>query len=233
MKILIAIPSIGRLEKLERCINSIVKCRDKCQEHTVELAVFFNRQSEADYLTEKYKGLPWITAHMINGEHRSPSLWNFILQKFECDCLCYLSDDLELDYNCIHNGLQCMLKNFPDLDGVVGFFIKNFPPDRVVQASFGLIGKKFADRFPDRKVFCPDYYKFWIDKELEDYATSIGKFIYCAGASLIHYHPAHSKEDADQTHRDVRNYIMRDITTRNERQKRNYLWGKDFMTIGA
>jgi len=233
MKIFAAIPSYNRQDKLIKCIESIERNKEHLGEHKLILGLYFNTTQEVEFFEELYGKTDWVYPFFINEEHRAPDLWNSILTKNQSDLVCYLSDDLELEPHCMINAIDCMNNMFPDLDGVVGLSITNFPENRVVQASFGLIGTKFADRFPDRHVFCPEYSKFCIDKELEIYAKSINRFHYCTAARLYHHHPAHSKSAPDETHIHVRKHLLIDMQMRTKRQEKGYLWGKNFELIGV
>jgi len=233
MKIFAAIPSFNRQDKLIQCIESIEKNKPFLEGHQLNLGLYFNTVEEVEFFNDLYILTDWVYPFLLREEHRAPDLWNKILENRGNDVLCYLSDDLELEPTCLINAINCMAEKFPDLDGVVGMSISNFPENKVVQASFGLIGTKFADRFPNRHVFCPEYDKFCIDEELELFAKSINKFHYCIDAKLYHHHPAHSDEEPDDTHRHVRQYLSKDLKQRLLRKQKELLWGKNFELIGA
>jgi hypothetical protein len=121
-----------------------------------------------------------------------------------------------------------MLERFPDLDGVVGLKQKNIPEDQACKAAFGCIGRKFINRFPNKKVFCEDYKRFYLDQELYLYADKIRKFYYSQDAILEHLHPAFDSTQFDETHTIVRKWLFQDKETFRQRQLKGLLWGENF-----
>jgi hypothetical protein len=106
----------------------------------------------------------------------------------------------------------------------------NLPPEKTIQSAFGVIGTKYADRFPDRQVFCPEYYRFYGDWELLEYTKSIDKFHYAENVKIQHLHG--DTYGRDDTHREVRKYKEKDCPIFNMRQNKHLLWGKQFTLIG-
>lgn len=233
MKVLVAFPSLKRVEKAIKCIESIQTAAQECIGDDIFVRVVFNDPNEANAIGNRFGEDASLICYNIKDEHVAPKMWNDLLLSERYDILCYLSDDLELDKNCLKNGINCMKENFPDFDGVVGLKMSNCPPGQVVQAAFGMIGRKFAERFIDKQVFCPEYKKFCIDKELEMFSKSINRFVYCEEATLVHHHPAFTKTPPDHTHQFVRTFLQLDLAIFEERQKRGYLWGSTFEKIGA
>ena len=84
-------------------------------------------------------------------------------------------------------------------------------------------------------MFCPEYKRFYLDKELEEYSSKIGKLFFPLdtdiGPALNHMHPAFDKSLEDETHFDVRKYLSKDKNTYMKRKEKNFLWGESFNKI--
>jgi len=165
--------------------------------------------------------------------YRVPSFWNDHLKDMRADAMMYLNDDVLLFDNTVELAIETFEKEFPDNDGVLGLSQANLPEGDTLEGAFGLIGTKFADRFPDRKAICPDYYRFYSDKELWLYSTEIGKFHYDPQIKIKHLHAAYYKDALDQTHLDVRKHLAKDKYTYNQRQSQKLLWGRNFDVINT
>ena len=140
----------------------------------------------------------------------------------------YLNDDIEIFDDTLSVILQEFEHNFPDTDGVLGINQVNIHDIHKVDAAFGVIGRKYAERFPDKKVWAPCYNRFFCDFELWQYAKSIGKFVFCRQAQLNHYHPSLNRDWEDSTHNEVRKYLRQDKLTFQKRQAAGLLWGKTY-----
>lgn len=227
MKIQIIIPSKKRKEKLGRCLNSIFK---SAKDIFVLIDLCFSIEEEKKYFEQSFSGIPNIRLHKID-EYRVPNFWNGWLQKLEGDALLYLNDDVLLEENTLSMLIAEFTQNFPDYDGIVGITQYNIPDSQSVNAAFGAIGTKYADRFPNRQVFPIDYNYFFGDKEMWIYANKIGKFKLSSLARLEHLHPAFTGEKPDETHYQIRKFLRKDKETFRERQKLGLLWGETFKSI--
>ena len=210
----IVIPTWRRQEKLERCLDSI------------------QRQT-----------YPYINVHAINDVDRlfAFGVWNRFLADWDNpwrdgDCFVYICDDVELSPGCIAAALCDLERLWPDGDGMVGFHQSIAGrTDGWSASAMGLVGRAFAERFPDRQLFCPDYTRFHADAELGAYAKSLCRLSYCQGANLIHYHPAHVKSEMDETHRIVREpaAVAADKAAHEARKARGLVWGTSFERVNA
>lgn len=206
----IVIPTWQRPEKLARCLASI------------------QRQT-----------YPAIRVHAVEDTDRlfAFGVWNrFLASWAEGDLFVYLCDDTELDPGCIAAAVDEFELRWPDTDGVVGFHQSNIAGQSGwCRSAMGMVGRAFAERYPDRQVFCPDYGRFHADSEMGAYARILGRFTYCEAASLVHYHPAHCKAEMDETHRVVRGAVevAQDRETWNARQGMGLLWGQDFTLVNG
>lgn len=154
---------------------------------------------------------------------------NYFKSGFDYDLQVGLCDDMEMLDGCLLNGIKCFSDNFPDLDGVVGFNQVNVPNG--CPNAIGIVGRKFAERFPGRNIYCPDYHHFGVDAECMAYAESVGKFKFCEEAKIYHYHPACSCRKPDDTHKSLRVLASNDHSIQEERKKRGLVWGKSFERV--
>lgn len=232
MRILCALPSRKRIEKLTTLIESFVVSRQKCdRKHTIDLFVRFDEMTEALYFKQKYERYESFMEFKVDfDQHIAPKFWNDILRDMngKYDVLVYLADDLKMNEDCLSNLIQRIEEKYSDFDFLVGLFMENIPEKNTVEAAFGAIGTKFADRFPDRKVFCPFYEKFCIDKELELYAKIAQKFELLRNAMIVHFHPAHSECKPDETHYHARKRIKDDLSLYKKRNEEGKIWGLNF-----
>lgn len=145
---------------------------------------------------------------------------NHVIKSLESDYYLYASDDLIFPSNCIENAVKVMQRDYPDGDGVVSIGRKN-------RCVFGLMGKKFANRFPDRQVFCPDYTHYCSDSELLGTVKRLGKLTYPPDreCQVKHFRMK------DQTWRLARRARSRDRYIHKERQEKGYQWGMDFNLV--
>jgi hypothetical protein len=208
----VVIPTWRRPEKLGRCLASL------------------ERQTH-----------PGVRVHAVEDTDRlfAFGIWNRYLDTWvdgigHGDAFVYLCDDTELDPHCIENAAEELECRWPDLDGMVGLHQSNIAgKGGWCRSAMAMVGRRFAERFPERQIMCPDYRRFHADSELGAFARSLGRFVYCEAASLIHYHPAHCKSEMDETHRAVRSAaeVARDKETWSLRQARGLLWGRSFERV--
>jgi len=231
MLIDIVIPTLNRKDKLNNCINSILLASKEVP-YFIRVYVYYSDK------TEFYQGLElymtpdtYVIPKLLDFKYEASLFWNRHLQLTQANLMFYLNDDIILYKDCIKNACESMLEHFYNMDGVIGLNQTNLPSNQTVKAAFGVIGKTFADRFPERKVFCEDYKRFYLDLELEKYATSINKFFFDKEARLTHLHPGFTSNGADSTHDNVRQYLQQDKRTYFDRLSKDYLWGKNYDKI--
>ena len=218
MRLDIVIPSKERFIKLKNCLTSLDKAR---KNYDFKVYVYLDLKDEEPIQKD------WIAYNRIS-EYRVPDFWNGYLQNMKADALCYLNDDIEVPEDFFDNLYKEYLENFPDYDGVLGIDQENLKDSQKVQTAFGVIGAKFADRFPSRQVFAPYYFRFYADKELELFSMSIDKLYFSRETKLTHYHPAFFKNKTDDTHVLVRKYHSLDRYTFRMRIRNKLLWGRNF-----
>jgi len=212
-KIIIAIPSCSssRIPMLIKTVESIQVGEYK-NVHPVILAD--GNPHIYDVVLEKLHNVT-----VIANEKRMDWVFsiNRILQEFDSDYYIFGSDDLNFRPGSIKYAMAKMQECFPDGFGVIALAKKN-------KCTFGLFGHKFADHFPDRQVFCPDYIHYASDSELMRCVTALGKYAYPPERTSMVLH----SRLKDETWRLARQVRTRDHAIRDERQKRGYLWGVDF-----
>ena len=219
----LVIPTFQRQQKLINCLKSIESAKHNI---ALQVYIYFSNYEELNNFSHRFRR-PWIKFHMVT-DYKTTTFWNAHLLRMTADALIYLNDDILLfddTLDTIENQFKII---FPDFDGVMGLNQTNINSSTKVLTAYGVIGLKYADRFPNRKVWCPDYHRFYGDKELGEFAESINKFKYCEEAKIIHLHPSIDYKQLDMTHIKVREWLKPDRTTYYERKRLGYLCGRDF-----
>lgn len=219
MKLNIVIPSRDREEKLINCLKSIDRAR---KGYDFDVYIFLHPTDNVPNFKRD-----WLEYRTVK-EYIVPKFWNSYLKNMQADALFYCNDDCELYEDTIERLYKNYLQTFPNYDGLMGIKQENIPMQQQVKTAFGVIGAKYADRFPNRQVFCPYYMRFYGDKEMEMYASSIGKLMFSENTKIIHYHPSFYKDKMDKTHELVRMFHSQDRRTFNRRMVKKLLWGRDY-----
>ena len=227
MNIDVIIPTKKRNEKLCNCINSLIEAK---KHYSVNVYVYFDNNEDLNECSVLFSVYDWLHFRIENN-YRVPTFWNTHLKQCKADVLCYLNDDVIVKEDIFKQIVKAFIIHFPDFDGVVGINQVNIPEGQKVESAFGVIGIKYANRFPNKQVFCPDYYRFFADFELWQYAKHINKFVFSKKAQLIHLHPAFDSKQSDETHKEVRKYFSKDKKTFNIRKDNKLLWGLTYQLI--
>jgi len=208
----IVIATRNRYEKLMRTLNSIP---NKPFIHTTIIC-------DGDMDTfNKLAGNPKVERLISVPEKVGAVSCRNMATELSEDGVLYATDDMTFESNSIENAFKAFNSHFPDDDGVVGFvqIPKEFHPTGVA-----LIGKKFIDRYPDRKLFNPEYHHFAC-QEIHWLASMLGKFHQEPTAVIRHYHPAFFRGEMDKTHIEARKYREKDHSLMRERQNKGLIWG--------
>ena len=211
------------------CINSIFR---SAKSSDIRLIIYFGTSDEMNYFNSLLSGLPNIDLRFLP-EYTVPTFWNSYLKDMKADALLYLNDDTELYEDTLEVVIEDFQREFPDTDGVLGLNQVNIKDPHKVESAFGVIGTKYADRFPNRQVWCPDYHRFYGDWELWKHAKDRGRFYFSPVARINHYHPCTDTKLEDATHYAVRTYLKQDKITFQRRQALDLLWGKDYKLINS
>ena len=216
VNVIISTYSIYRYELLKKCIDSILNGTYK----NVKITVGVNGNPE---LLKLIKQLP-VEIRISDENLGYIPMMNGMIAENTSDLILYGADDVLFDNDCISLVVKEMQKRFPDGDGVVSINQKNLSWG--LDTAFGLFGIKFAERFPNKMVFCINYEHGYSDNELGLYAKSIEKHYHCVKARLFH------DRIRDESHLQARSMIHQDKDVFNMRRKRGFLWGKNFDLVG-
>lgn len=218
-KVTIAIPtcSSSRIPMLIRGVESIQANTYK----NVHIVVVADGNPEifAEVLKKKFNELSII----LNNKRMD---WVFsmnrMFKEFDSDYYIFAADDLFFPPACIEYAMIKMRQCFPDGFGVVGIGKK-------LKCAFGLLGRKFAEHFPGRQVFCPDYIHYGSDAELWWTANKLEKIAYIAHRpSSVGHHKM-----KDETWRLAETRRARDNVIYHQRKKMGLSWGIDFKLIAG
>ena len=226
----IHIPTYKRNDKLKLCVESIHEARKRLYDVVVRVSLHFSIEEDR---VKFYKTPIGRTCHchLLENEFKPPLFWNEELSFSNADAFVYLTDDVILHPHCLVNAWEQLMRKL-SFDGVVGFKIANATDGQPCQAAFGMIGREFKKRFPEAQVFCPEYYCFYLDMELQNFSTSIGKFIFCEEAQLDHAHPVFINSLPDECHIHHRRNAHKDKIMWTLRNAEKLLWGETFEIIG-
>jgi len=231
MNIDIVIPSYNRTEKLKLCLESIQKARKNLEKgDSAIIHVYFSRIEDLNNMAKIISPSWTLQYKLYEPDFKASQFWNDFLANIGSQGLCYLTDDIEMDKDCLMNAFKVMKEK--KYDCVIGLHTTNGSEDKVCKASHGIVGINFILRFANREVFCPDYYCLYVDEELYRYSSELGKFVACYEATITHAHPDFTKKPPDATHVHNRRYKQRDVAVYNQRQVKGLLWGKSCELIG-
>lgn len=214
----IIIPTRNRYEKLCRCLDSIP---ENSGEIKIGVIVVCDGDSNtAKKLIGHNDGL--ITQVVTVREHRgSVYCRNLVIQATE-DALIYATDDIEFKAGAIDAAVVAMQKYFPDEDGVIGFNQVNAKSFSI--AGVGLVGQKFLCRYPNRKLFYPEYFHFSC-QEIERLGEKLNRIKLEEKAELLHYHPSKNLSERDTTHTEARRDRIKDKLISSQRRADKIIWG--------
>ena len=190
----LVIPTYKRKDKLIRCLKSIPRLNN------LAIWVYFDNQDFETY-EELIKTDFRFYSVIPNNKQQAFGTWNYHLKVYFCaDAMIYLCDDTEFFPDTFENLVKHFETKFPDTDGVVTFKQANIQGS---DSAMGCIGRKFAEHYPNKQCFNPNYVSFYADTDIGDYAKKLGKFYYAEDCLINHYHPQFSGE-IDETHKIIR-----------------------------
>ena len=100
------------------------------------------------------------------------SIVNGLVAESRADAVMVLADHLVMHSDCL---VECLPYLDENEDIMVGLNIENLPiTPGISEYCFFVLGKEFISRFPEKQIFCPDYYHFYADNELGQYAHGAG-----------------------------------------------------------
>ena len=202
MTIEVVIPTYQRLEKLARCVRSIIN--------------------------NNYLG----TIITILPDHDRVKCFQLINEqsfRSKADIFIGISDDTEFTDSVLSVVAAEMLIHFPGLDGAISLPWLNIP--NVTPGAVLFLGRALRARFPRKYIYCPDYISFYADKELGDFLQQKNLLFQSEATGLFHYHPGHFPNEYDETHWINRETQGKDKKTQRLREAQKLLWGKTFKRI--
>lgn len=217
-QITIIIPTRNRLQKLVRCLQSI-------PDHP-GLKVIVGCDGDFTTAQALETGLaPFQKVDLVLWTREnigSLAICNMMAPMIP-DGLLPLCDDMELKPGAIEAALEVFNRLYSDDDGVVGFAQEGIPSFGPTAVS--LIGRRFLDRYPGRRLFYPGY-RHYGDQEIFLLADSLGKFHHEPAAVVYHYHPGIHKIESDQTHQETQMCKEKDQELAKKRREAGLIWGK-------
>ena len=117
--------------------------------------------------------------------------------------------------------------NFPESDGILAFNVLNnktrVRKRKQSRCGLGMVGKVWLDRYPERKLFCPEYNHFSV-QEIALLGMKLNKLILAEDLKVYHLSPA-AGELVDRTHIEARKYRQEDKQVSGRRHKEGKIWG--------
>lgn len=236
MKVAVGIAFHNRIEKLTRLLKSIKENKT----YTIDTYVICDNIEDFNNSTKLIK--KYNNSTLLNKEALYVvKKWNWFYKSLvNQDYIGYINlvDDVELYPNTIEKAIKCLLTNYPDTDGIVGFNQEcpGHPEYTFQPTGQTLVGNKFLRRYNeediDYQVCCPYYQQWMQDVETFQFADKLGKFKFCKEATLKHFHPCFIKLELDETHNLIRGKMLREEKKIYiERQKVGLIWGESWKKL--
>lgn len=213
------IPTRNRWEKLERCLRTIPR-----EIPTITMTIIVVCDGDRQTAQKLMASSDGMVNRIVFVRQHSGSVFcrNLVTQTVE-DALIYGVDDIEFMPGSIELAIKKMHECYPDGDGVVGF---NYVGDLQSKTATCLVGQKFLRRYPQRKLFYPEYFHFSC-QEIERLAGKLGKLHFEENAKVHHYHPAKNRSELDKTHTEARLHKKRDMKLSSIRRAKGLIWGEE------
>ena len=176
----ITIPTRGRRAKLSACLRSIDYPYNQ---------VLIGATSMDDIPLNVTEKMPSVSVHICNGNPVPVQIY-LAQESSSTSHVLPISDDIIFETGAIQAAVNDLKSAFPDLDGIIGFDVKNMKQKDKSPYAYMLVGSKFFNEHLNRSLFNPEYHHFYADMELGEYAEKIGRFKTCHEAGIIHFHPA-------------------------------------------
>jgi len=212
------IPTRNRWEKLQRCLNSVPKTIP-CYELNVIIICDGDLQTAGRLLSSNEGRIKQV---VYVREQRGSVYCRNLMTQCADDAVLYATDDIEFKNGAIEAAAQAMVEHYPDGDGIIGFNQgkkQSFSPTGVA-----LVGQKFLCRYPQRKLFFPEYFHFSC-QEIERLGRKLDRLYLEMAAELIHYHPSFNHMEIDDTHKEARVKREADRRISVTRRAKKLIWG--------
>lgn len=229
-KTLIVIPTRGRNEKLRKCVKSM-----ECEKwESVHAGIIFDNDEKSWDSIE----LDDLDINLLYSLRMILSEWSketecpagsvhcrnsvIMENRFKNHNVLAAVDDVVFKPGAIDSAIDELYENFPDSDGVIGF---RQDGNTYHPTGMFIAGSKFVDRYPERQLFCPQYFHF-AAQEIHWHAEKLGKFKQGSEAVCVeHFHQQRPDVEVDQTHIDARKYKKRDHDLIKARKEAGLIWG--------
>jgi len=214
----IIIPTRNRWEKLQRCLRSIP---GELPQIGLNIIIICDGDRETCQKLIEQNDTRIKRVIFVRDHSGSVYCRNLATQCAE-DAVLYATDDIEFKPGAIEAACAAMNEYYPDGDGIVGF--KQTGGSGFSKAGVAIVGQRFLRRYPNRKLFYPEYFHFSC-QEIERLGEALGKIHLEEKAELIHYHPSFNHNEVDETHKEARVRRRADLDISLPRKRKHEIWG--------
>lgn len=212
------IPTRNRWQKLQRCLRSIPK---ETPDFGLNIIIICDGdEATARQLLVDTNG--YLGRILYIRDHSGAVYCRNLMTQCAEDAVLYATDDIEFKPNAIEVAAESMRERFPDDDGVVGF--NQIGKQDFSKAGVALVGQRFLCRYPEKKLFYPEYFHFSC-QEIGRLASKLGKLYFEESAKLCHHHPGWDRSEMDNTHTEARVHRRQDLRLSSERKAKEITWG--------
>lgn len=160
--VVVVIPTLGRDSQLKRCMEAIHQNAQYNDYVVLVMPDSFTARQGCPHLLKT--GVDSTSSHLVM----------------------YLGNDTVPQPGFMREAVDCMLKNFPDLDGLVGLNDGIYRDGWV--ATHWLAGRKLLNVIGDTEFFHTGYNHVGCDNELTARARKAGKYAWAERARIMHNH---------------------------------------------
>jgi|WetSurSiteA1Bulk_404760.scaffolds.fasta_scaffold00047_33 hypothetical protein len=206
----------NRLNKLYRMLDSLAAAAKAV---AIEPFIIFDADP-IGYDRYIMSGGSESSALLVNEHRGSVYCRNLAMKHIEQSSIIFAVDDIIFTPGSIDQAADELERLFSG-DGVIGFSqigVPNWHPSGIT-----MIGAPFIDRYPNKIIFCPQYYHF-AAQEIFSFASKLKRF-HLSKALIYHYHPSWHRDEADKTHNEARKHKAEDQRMKIARAKKKLIWG--------
>jgi len=221
----VIIPTRNRRDKLLKTIKTVPIA------DWISIVVMCDGDRDTfNYLQGRYEGDEQVNVAITPSYGHFGAVWcrNKVLENVPDGAIC-ATDDVLFGKHSFRNAIDLFNETFPDDDGVVSFkqVGTSFHPTGVV-----LAGKKWIDRYPNRWMYCPEYWHFSC-QEIKWLTDKYDKLASADNITLRHVSPMKNKSEMDRTHVEARHFKEKDRAVRARRKQAGLCWGFGEETAGV
>ncbi len=212
----------------------------------MEIHIYFSKYKELILFRNLYGNYIWLKYHLYaksNNDFNMTEFWHKHIQVMEADVMGIFVNDVVINENCFEIAYNEFKEEFPNYDGILGMstiagkdtfsFGKHYQKgEPIPHIGCSLIGRKFAERFPDYQFFCPDYWHRHPCPELLRTASEWGKVKLSTEATHHHLGVKAWYGREDWVNKSLyKRFRKNDDTVFTQRKKRRLCWGLDLTLI--